>query len=50
MAEAQIQSKDVEKVDDEEEPSDDKVFMDLQSGMGYNQGVPRVMPIRIGVR
>jgi hypothetical protein len=38
MAETQIQSKDVEEVDDEKEPSDDKVFMDLHSGMGYISG------------
>jgi hypothetical protein len=50
MAETQVQSKDVEEVDDEEDPSDDKVFMDLRSGMGYIQGVPRAMPIRIGAR
>jgi hypothetical protein len=38
MAETQIQLKDVEEVDDEEQFSDDKVFMDLKSGTGYVSG------------
>jgi hypothetical protein len=50
VTETQIHPKNIEEIDDEEQFGDNEVFMDLIIRLGVNGNVPRVMPIRIGVR